>query len=109
MASEPVGGASGSGPLAGGLEPTERRLLMAIRPGHKANLDTIIRAAKADDLSLIECRRRSDGETVVMLAAVGWEDGEYTFTPFAEMANGNPFALYDPPDPDGGFYEEGAT
>jgi hypothetical protein len=48
----------------------------------------------------------SDGETVVVLAAVGFDGEEYGITPFAEMVNGNPFEMYLPPNPDGGFFND---
>ena len=71
---------------------------------HKDNFDTLKLAAENEDLALVECQRVSDGETVVMLCAIGYEDGEYGITPFAEMVNGNPFEMYRPPAP-GGFAE----
>lgn len=73
---------------------------------HKKNLDTLYRAAKDKALALVECRRITDGEVVAMLCCIGFNNGEYTITPFAEMVNGNPFELYQPPDPDGGFFSE---
>ncbi|WP_246706324.1 MULTISPECIES: DUF6117 family protein [Rhizobium] len=35
-----------------------------------------------------------------VLCAVGRTDGEYVFTPFGHLANGNPYDAYLPPDPD---------
>ena len=71
--------------------------------GHAGNLETIKAAAANGDLALIECRRVKDGEIVALLAAVGWDGQEYTFTPLAEMVNGNPYELYQAPLPEGGF------
>lgn len=76
---------------------------MALATHHQANLDTIIEAAGHGDLAVLEARRRRDGQTVALLCAVGFDDGEYLITPFAELADGNPFELYDPPDPESGF------
>lgn len=79
-----------------------------IGESHKANLDTIMRAAEDQDLALVECQRVSDGKVVVMLAAISEpydpETGEYAITPFAEMVDGDPFELYRPPNPDGGYH-----
>ena len=79
---------------------------MALAPHHAINLETLSEAFERDDVAILEARRRSDGETVALLVAVGWDADteEYAMTPFAEMVNGNPFELYDPPSPDGGFY-----
>jgi hypothetical protein len=35
-----------------------------------------------------------------VLCAVGHTDGEYVFTPFGHLADGNPYDAYLPPDPD---------
>lgn len=80
---------------------------MPLAPGHKTNLNTIIRAAKAGHLAVLECKRRSDGAIVPLLVTVSWDGREYTMTPFAEMVQGNPFELYLPPDPNNktGFIE----
>ena len=72
---------------------------------HKLNLDTIMEAAHNGDLAVVEARRKSDGETVTLLCAIGFDGEMYGITPFAEMVNGNPYEMYDPPNPDGGFHE----
>jgi hypothetical protein len=77
---------------------------MAIAKTHTSNLETLRTAFERDDVALVECQRVSDGETVVMLCAVGFDGEEYGITPFAEMVNGNPFELYRPPNPDGGYH-----
>ena len=43
-----------------------------------------------------------------MICAVGFDGGEYAITPFAEMAAGNPFEMYLPPESGGGFRGAGA-
>lgn len=71
---------------------------------HARNLDTLKRAFSRDEVALVECKRTSDGTIVAMLCAVHVDDeGQYTITPFAEMVNGNPYDLYLPPNPNGGF------
>lgn len=73
------------------------------------NLKTLYRAAEAQALAVVECWRRSDGKVVHMLCAIGMEGEDFAVTPFAVMldGNGNPFELYDPPNPAGGFYSKG--
>lgn len=73
---------------------------------HKTNLETLKTAFNYDDVALMECQRKSDGATVVVLCAVSHDGKEIAFTPFAEMVNGNPFEIYSPPNPDGGFHDE---
>jgi hypothetical protein len=74
-----------------------------ISDAHRSNLETLQRAFDNGDAALVECQRVADGETVVTLCAVGRDGEEYVITPFAEMVGGNPFDLYRPPNPDGGF------
>lgn len=71
---------------------------------HKANLETIKRAAKNGALGLMECRIKATGEVVAVLCAFSREDdGQVTTTPFAVLPNGNPYELLQPPLPEGGF------
>ena len=71
--------------------------------GHAANLETLYRAFASGDVVLVEGRRKGDGAVVALLCAIAFDGTEYQITPFAEMVNGNPFELYDAPDPDGAF------
>ena len=82
---------------------------MPISESARANFETLKRAFNRDDVALMECRRRSDGAIVNVICACTFdmEEQAYNFTPFAEMASGNPFELYDPPAADGGFEEGG--
>jgi len=73
---------------------------------HKNNFETILRAAANGDLALVQCRMKSTGEIVAAVAAVSWDGQHYTITPFALMIDGDPFELLDPPNPDGGFFED---
>lgn len=70
---------------------------------HKRNFETLKRAFENGDVALVECQRARDGEIVAMLCAMSFDGSEYKITPFAEMVNGNPFEMYRPPNPDGGF------
>lgn len=73
--------------------------------GHIPNLETLKRVFANGDAALVECKRVSDGAVVAMLCAVVFDGNQYNITPFAEMVNGNPYELYLPPNPDGGFDE----
>lgn len=75
-----------------------------LNPAHKTNLNTLIRAAKAGHMAVMEVRERSTGATRAAICAVGFDGREYAMTPFALMLEGNPFDELDPPDsstPDG--------
>jgi hypothetical protein len=65
--------------------------------GHKRNLQTILKAANAGDLGLVECQLVSTGERVAVLCAKT-EDSQVV--PFAILLNGNPYELLTPPFPD---------
>ncbi|WP_105422318.1 MULTISPECIES: DUF6117 family protein [Neorhizobium] len=84
---------------------------MAI-PGHvRANFDTLLRAAADGNLALVECVDAATREPCYVLCAVGGTDGEYDFTPFGHLADGNPYDPYLPPNPDDptGFMGSPAT
>jgi hypothetical protein len=73
----------------------------------KTNYETVLAAAENGHLALLESHRVSDGERVFLLCGVSpptEEDETYSITPFAEMIDGNPFELYEPP-----FSEDGDT
>lgn len=71
---------------------------MAIPKGHRKNLQTIIRAAEAGHLALMECTRKTDGQQVYVLCAVGKDGDDYVFSPFAEMFTGDsPYDQWEPP------------
>lgn len=79
---------------------------MAMPKGHKSNLDTLVRAAKAGRLAILECQEKATKRIVPVLVAVGNDGQEYVFTPFAKMFEGNPYEELNPPNPDGGFFED---
>lgn len=69
----------------------------------KPNFRTLKEACKDGNLALVECKRKSDGRVVAMVCAMGWDGKEYQMVPLAEMVYGNPYEMYDPPNPEGGF------
>lgn len=69
-------------------------------PDHgRANFDTLLRAAADGNLALMECLDASTREPRYVLCAVGRSAGDYVFTPFGHLADGNPYDPYLPPDP----------
>ena len=74
---------------------------MAIPDHARANFDTLVKAAKAGDLALMECTEVASGETRYVLCAVGRVvdqfGGDYVMTPFGHLAPGNPYDAYIPP------------
>ena len=77
---------------------------MSIPQGHRDNLETLKRVFEDGAAAVMECRVRSTGEVVSVLCAAQLEDGMYTFTPFCQFFNGDPFDILEPPNPGGGFY-----
>ncbi|MGQ9370686.1 DUF6117 family protein [Azospirillum sp. ST 5-10] len=76
---------------------------MAIPDPVKANFDTLLRAAAAGDLALVEGSDARTGETRFILCAVARSGGDFVLTPFGHLADGNPYEAYVPPsDPGGG-------
>lgn len=50
---------------------------MAIPDYARTNFETLMKAAKAGDLALMECTEVDSGETRYVLCAVGRDDGDY--------------------------------
>jgi hypothetical protein len=71
---------------------------MSIPEYARTNFNTLLRAAMAGDLALVECADAVTGEPRYVLAAIAHDDGTYTITPFGHLAPGNPFDAYVPPD-----------
>ncbi len=68
----------------------------------KNNFETIQRADDDGNLALLESHCIADGKTVYLICGImppeeGDDEGTYNITPFAEMIDGNPFELYEPP------------
>ena len=79
-------------------------------PDHaRVNFQTLLRAAESGDLALMECTDAATGEPRYVICAVDRDDGDFVFTPFGHLADGNPYDAYLPPDPGdpGGFMHPG--
>lgn len=70
---------------------------MAIPDHARANFETLLEAARAGDLALMECTEIGSGETRYVLCAVGRDNQDYVMTPFGHLAPGNPYEAYIPP------------
>ncbi len=75
----------------------------------RTNFSTLARAFEHGHAALVEVQRVSDGAEVPAICAIGFADGVYEITPFAVLIDGNPFELFNPPDPDGGFIQSEAA
>lgn len=84
---------------------------MAIPDYARTNFNTMLRAAGDGNLALMECLDAATREPRYVLCAVGRNGGDYVFTPFGHLAEGNPYDAYLPPDPDDptGFVETPET
>ncbi len=71
---------------------------MAIPKHIRENFETLLRAAQNGDLAVMECKDASSGIPRYVICAVGRHEGDYVFTPFGHLAEGNPFEAYVPPD-----------
>ncbi|MBC7284664.1 DUF6117 family protein [Hoeflea sp.] len=68
-------------------------------PDHiRANFQALMRAAENGDLALMECSDAETGAPRYVICAVGRNGGEYLFTPFGHLAEGNPYEAYRPPE-----------
>ncbi len=70
---------------------------MSIPDHARANFQTLLRAAVAGDLALVECADAATGEPRCVICAVGRDDGDYVLTPFGHLAPGDPYEAYVPP------------
>lgn len=70
---------------------------MAIPDYARRNFETLLKAAEAGDLALMECTEVASGEILCVLCAVGRDNGDYVMTPFGHLAPGNPYETYIPP------------
>ena len=71
---------------------------MSIPDHARANFQTLLRAASSGDLALMECADVATGESRYVICAVGRDEGDFVFTPFGHLADGNPFEIYRPPE-----------
>lgn len=70
---------------------------MAIPDGYRRNFETLVRAARQDDLALLECTDAATGEPRYVLCAVGRDGTDYVMTPFGHLHDGNPYEAYIAP------------
>lgn len=82
---------------------------MSIPDYARTNFQTLLRAAADGNLALMECQDADTGAARYVICAVGRDDGDYVFTPFGHLADGDPYDAYLPPDPrdPGGFVPKG--
>lgn len=73
---------------------------MSIPDHARTNFETLLRAAGDGNLALMECLDAETDQPRYVICAVGRDGSDYTFTPFGHLADGNPFDIYRPPDPD---------
>lgn len=64
----------------------------------KTNFNTLLRAAVAGHLALLDCSDK-DGAQVPTIVAINKVDGSYEFVPLARMFTGNPYDELMPPAP----------
>lgn len=70
---------------------------MAISDGYKHNFNTLIQAAKNDDLALLKTYDKITGKPVYAICAVQRETNGATMIPLAKLFDGNPYDELDPP------------
>ena len=75
---------------------------MAIPDYARTNFNTLLRAAAAGDLALLECTDAATREPRYVLCAMGRDSGDYVMTPFGHLAPGNPYDAYLPPETSSG-------
>jgi len=72
---------------------------MTLLPGQKANFETLLRAALAGDLALLDCRSvTSGGDVPVICAANRRSDGSVEFVPLATLFPDSPYETLIPPE-----------
>ena len=71
---------------------------MSIPKHVQQNFDTLLRAAREQNLGLLECKDAETGEVRYVLTAVGWNGKEFVMTPFGHLCPDNPYDAYVPPD-----------
>ena len=70
---------------------------MSIPDHARTNFQTLLRAAAAGDLALVECADAATGDPRYVICAVGHDNGDYVLTPFGHLAPANPYDAYIPP------------
>lgn len=68
-------------------------------PDHsRAKFNTLLQAAADGNLALMECTDAITHVPRFVICAVGRNNGDYVFTPFGQLAEGNPFEANVPPE-----------
>lgn len=70
---------------------------MAIGKGDKQNFETLLKAAKQNDLALLECQDITTGENRSVLCAVNRSQDGFEFIPLAKLFVANPYDELRPP------------
>jgi len=73
---------------------------------HKVNLETIIRAAKAGRLAIVDCQDKATRKAVTILCAIGQDRDVCVIVPFAKLFDSNPYEELYPPNLDGGSHAD---
>jgi len=71
---------------------------MSIPKHVRTNFTTLLRAAAAGDLALVECADAVTGAVRHVICAAGHDGDTIVMTPFGHLCPGNPYAAYRPPD-----------
>lgn len=71
---------------------------MSIPDHAQANFRTLLRAAEAGDLTLMECADAVTSDTRYVICALTYDGRQFVFTPFGHLAEGNPYEAYIPPN-----------
>lgn len=72
---------------------------MSIPEYASKNFQTLLRAAEAGHLALVECTDARTGDVRYVICAVGRDGTDYVMTPFGHLAEGDPYEAYIPPEP----------
>lgn len=71
---------------------------MAIPEHLRRNFQTLLRAARDDNLALMERTDVATRDPRYVICAVGRDNGDYVMTPFGHLHDGKPYEAYRPPD-----------
>ena len=72
---------------------------MAIPEGYKNNFETLLRAARNEDLALVECTNKQTGKPAYVLAAISGAGltNDVELVPLALLFDSNPYETLIPP------------
>lgn len=80
---------------------------LKIGKGHSQNFDTMCRAIEEKHAVLLVCMDKLTMREELVIAAVGTDGKEFSFSPFAVLTavHENPYDRFLPPNPEGGYGE----